>query len=363
MRTRFNKGAASGGAEISFLIIAVIILFFTANLHIPNSGQHTGYVSSVEQSGIIWKTWTAYIKTDPQSSQEDSYCVTDPSVVDQLKSVATQRSSVTVYYSVPLMTWKWQCGGEQSIISGTSNFDPTTIGAIPVQPTGSPLSSVPDLVTADGSVNLPVTILPTSDGYSGEGMYADKYPSTFSVENATGFADQIAAYGAAYHVWIAPQGWTGLSGSGVDGNISVDLYPPGLGAYGGDVGVPNGGPHITYYEVPGCVGCMLDGAAQYFANAMQQYNSMYNSDGSNPITIPQGLKITPISSTLVTYTFPDENGLSIHGVAYYNPGVQNMQGAFYAEARFILPKAQADLSDFLSKIFINREEALMNQTK
>lgn len=82
MKTPFNKGTTSGGAEIGFLIIAVIVLFCTANLHIPNSGQHTGYVSSVEQSGIIWKTWTAYIKTDPQSSQEDAYCVTDSYVVN-----------------------------------------------------------------------------------------------------------------------------------------------------------------------------------------------------------------------------------------------------------------------------------------
>src|ERR1035437_4699611 len=121
-----------------FLVIGIIVLAFTASFHIPNSGQHTGYVTSVEQSGIIWKTWTAYIKTDPQSSQEDTYCVTDPKTVTALQSAETEKSSVTVNYSVPWMTWKWQCGGEQSMIQSidtptTTSFDPTSMGAVPVQ--------------------------------------------------------------------------------------------------------------------------------------------------------------------------------------------------------------------------------------
>lgn len=121
MKKQFNKGTADGGLVIGFLIIAVIVLFCTANFHVSNSGQHTGYVSSVEQSGIFWKTWTAYIKTDPQSSQEDSYCVIDPDTVTALQSAATERSLITVYYSVPLLTWKWQCGYEQSTIQSVNS--------------------------------------------------------------------------------------------------------------------------------------------------------------------------------------------------------------------------------------------------
>jgi len=142
MKRQFNKGAVSGGAEIGFLIIAVIILFCTANFHIPNSGQHTGYVSSVEQSGIIWKTWTAYIKTDPQSSQEDTYCVTDTNTVTALQSAATERSLVTVYYSVPMLTWKWQCGSEQSIIQSIEN-SATTSNITNGQQTSPTVTSLP----------------------------------------------------------------------------------------------------------------------------------------------------------------------------------------------------------------------------
>jgi len=126
-KINFDSGEI-GALGFGLLIVAVIILLFTTNFHIPNSGQHTGYVTSVEQSGIIWKTWTVYIKTDTQSSQEDTYCVTNPSVVSDLQLAATRKSSVTVYYSVPLLTWKWQCGGEQSTVQSinTSSGDVAT---------------------------------------------------------------------------------------------------------------------------------------------------------------------------------------------------------------------------------------------
>jgi hypothetical protein len=104
-----------------FTGLAAVVLFVLSiclgSFHVPNSGQHTGYVSSVEQSGIIWKTWTAYIKTDPQSSQEDRYCVTDPDAVSELQGDGASRTLVTVDYSAPLYVWKWQCGSEPSIIN------------------------------------------------------------------------------------------------------------------------------------------------------------------------------------------------------------------------------------------------------
>ena len=124
-----------------FLVIGIIVLAFTASFHIPNSGQHTGYVTSVEQSGIIWKTWTAYIKTDPQSSQEDKYCVTDPNVVSQLQFAAIQRDIVTVYYSVPWLTWKWQCGYEQSITQNITNPTVVTTQQLFLSNDSNPLSA------------------------------------------------------------------------------------------------------------------------------------------------------------------------------------------------------------------------------
>ena len=81
-----------------------------------NDGQHTGYVTAVEQEGWIFKTWRAYIKTDPQSSQEDKYCVTDESLIKQLKERAKDRKLITVDYSAPFIIWNTQCAREGSIL-------------------------------------------------------------------------------------------------------------------------------------------------------------------------------------------------------------------------------------------------------
>jgi len=82
-----------------------------SHLGAMNNGQHTGYVTAVEQEGLIWKTWRAYVKTDPMSSQEDSYCVTDPSVVSQLQSIETSRALVTINYSSPYLVGNGSAAG------------------------------------------------------------------------------------------------------------------------------------------------------------------------------------------------------------------------------------------------------------
>lgn len=151
----------------------------------------------------------------------------------------------------------------------------------------------------------------------------------------------------------------GKGGSGVDGNASVDLYPTG--------GSVENGSHISYYKVPACYGCMLEGAAPYFMSAMQDFNTTYNKNGATQITLPQGLEVTPISSTLVTYTLPDIDGLKVYGVVYYNAnGVvhydandkvvgEESNHVPFERAEFVLPKEQSDLSNFLLQTFISKE--------
>ena len=174
------------------------------------------------------------------------------------------------------------------------------------------------------SSKLNVAVLPTMDGINGEGMYADKYPSSITLTGS--FANQVGAYGAAYQVWIAPEGWTGQGQSGADGSLEVDLYPIG--------GSAKSDPHITYSEIPACVNCMIDAAAPYFASAMQAHDS--GPDSNFPITIPAGLEVTPISPTLITYTLPSQNGMSVNGVVYYNSNsnYQSQQPPF-AQAEFV----------------------------
>lgn len=117
-----NKGGTVIEVLVALVIILVVvggligILFALIGGGVPNSGQHTGIVTSVEQEGIIWHTYKAYVKTSAQSTQEDAYCVTDPQVVTALQNDADAIKEVTVYYSRGFFVGPWSCGGESSII-------------------------------------------------------------------------------------------------------------------------------------------------------------------------------------------------------------------------------------------------------
>ena len=104
------------------LIIAIIIL--GAVLYLPifgwhketADGEHTGYITSVERTGVFFKTFRAYLKTDPQRSQEDAYCVVDPQVYSQLEQLSEQKVQVTVSYFSWLISGMKNCGGENAVI-------------------------------------------------------------------------------------------------------------------------------------------------------------------------------------------------------------------------------------------------------
>lgn len=108
------------GLIFLFLLSLIPLALLVDHLGSTSNGQHTGYVTAVEKNGLIWKTWTAYIKTDPQSSQEDKYCVTDESVVAELKKASQTRELITVNFDQPWLVWKMQCNSEGAIITGLS---------------------------------------------------------------------------------------------------------------------------------------------------------------------------------------------------------------------------------------------------
>lgn len=110
---------------IAFMIVCFIIgtlLFGILGLFImghigASSGEHTGYVSSVEHNtNVIWPADLVYFKTSPQSTQEDVYCVNDINVKDQLAEASEQGKKITIHYANPFFTWKWICNGGQSVI-------------------------------------------------------------------------------------------------------------------------------------------------------------------------------------------------------------------------------------------------------
>src|SRR4051794_33275623 len=89
-------------ALVVLLIIAIsylaIHLFLFGRHHETGRGQHVGFVTAVEKNGIFWKTGLAYVKTDTQSSQEDTYCVIDDKIYQDLQAAADAHKRVIMKY-------------------------------------------------------------------------------------------------------------------------------------------------------------------------------------------------------------------------------------------------------------------------
>ncbi len=190
--------------------------------------------------------------------------------------------------------------------------------------------------------SFPVISLPTIDGVSeSDSPVTDfDYPKNVALPEADSFKGQISVFGAAYEVWVGPKGWTGMGDKGADGNTVAHLHPVN--------GNDSIGPHITYYEIPACQGCIIWSAAPYFPNARKNYKEAFDQELSSEFDPPAGIKITRLSSTLVTWSLPDTNGLLKRGVAYYI----DEGDPFYTDAVFVLPADQARLADFLTINFI-----------
>ena len=78
----------------------LLILFSIIGLHIKitDEGKHTGYVTAVETNGLIFKTHSAYFKSELESSQEDRYCVIDSDLRNELIEASKDRKRITIYY-------------------------------------------------------------------------------------------------------------------------------------------------------------------------------------------------------------------------------------------------------------------------
>lgn len=192
------------------------------------------------------------------------------------------------------------------------------------------------------AVTLNVQILPTSDGINGTGLFAEKYPKVIDVKDAAAFADRIAAYGAAYRVWIAPKGWTGSAVVGGDGSTLVTLGPVG--------GSSKSGPRLRYVDSGGCAGCALSDAAPYFPSAMKKWKELFGYE--TPEVLPRGIKLIRISPTLAMYALPEANDLLGGGAVYFIPPDED----FFARAEFFLPDTDGKLLKFLVDTVVSQEK-------
>lgn len=84
--------------KILLLVLATTLL---SACTVGKNGSHTGYVTAVEQRGLIWKNYRVYVKTDRSSSQEDVYCIQEDNddLADKLKEFEKNKQQITVKYS------------------------------------------------------------------------------------------------------------------------------------------------------------------------------------------------------------------------------------------------------------------------
>lgn len=107
-------------------ILLVLFLGFETlkkGIHIDTGGgQHTGYVTAVSTHGVFFKTSGFYFKTDPQSSQEDYYCVPPQSSVllTTLDDAAKKRSLVTITFSSWMLAGFSVCDGNEDYLTQIS---------------------------------------------------------------------------------------------------------------------------------------------------------------------------------------------------------------------------------------------------
>jgi hypothetical protein len=97
----------------------VIVVPFVGWHYETARGEHTGYVTATQTTGLFFKTHSAYLKTDTQSSQEDEYCVVGDDVMAKLKTAQTSKEKITVEYVDWFAKGVSYCGAELSgVITG-----------------------------------------------------------------------------------------------------------------------------------------------------------------------------------------------------------------------------------------------------
>lgn len=100
------------------ILIPILLLAWPVfgSFHSPTQGEHTGYITAVENTGFIFHTWSAYFKTNTESSQEDRYCVIDTDTVNQLKYYQQAGLKIIIKYDNGFFVPFWQCKGKDSSV-------------------------------------------------------------------------------------------------------------------------------------------------------------------------------------------------------------------------------------------------------
>jgi hypothetical protein len=100
----------------TILVLLIICLLGLTGCGYMGEGKQSGYITAVEKSGLVFPTYSAYIKTDLSSSQEDKYCVDNDDLAPLLEKVQEGKIRVTIKYHEEFMIGPWRCGPQDIAI-------------------------------------------------------------------------------------------------------------------------------------------------------------------------------------------------------------------------------------------------------
>lgn len=119
MRTENFLIYLTSGMILTFFLVVIFVLFGSIfGLHInTGEGTHSGYVTAVQTTGIIFDTNEVFFKTDTSTTQEDMYCVVDSELLEKLRDVSASNSRVEIGYIKYLANGITTCSGQLDIIT------------------------------------------------------------------------------------------------------------------------------------------------------------------------------------------------------------------------------------------------------
>lgn len=107
------------GSVILFIVLIIGLFLLAPFIHYSTTrgGEHTGFVTAIQRSGVIVSNYRVYFKTDNSSSQEDTYCVNreNKDLADKLRVANEKSEKITIQYEGVRAFGLGPCEGEEII--------------------------------------------------------------------------------------------------------------------------------------------------------------------------------------------------------------------------------------------------------
>ena len=164
------------------------------------------------------------------------------------------------------------------------------------------------------------------------------FPKSVTVVVPRQWAGEVAAYGVAGCVLLAPKGWSGSGTLYEDGGGEARLHATSMATISGS---------LTYQFVSACYGCAMMDASLYFPSLLKACEQAYPpGTGCGP---PLAMKRDFLKPGLVAYSIsPTVNGVAETDLPKGFPG-----GATFAMVQVSLPQADVPLETVLLNYFIS----------